>query len=101
MGPNLAHLRRHCRYARWVVVLCKDDFGSRPREDLDLEKWVRQHYSAFIDAGLLAVVHGLPDVEDGAHHASRSKNTSHAAAVTVHRTNINGRGLAAEPQPRG
>ena len=97
MGPNLAHLRRHWRYARWVVVLCKDDFGGRPREDLDLEEWVRQHYSAFIDTGLLAVVRALPDVEDGAYHACRAKNTSHAAAVTVHRASM-GRGLAAEPQ---
>ena len=99
MGPNLAHLRRHWRYVRWVVVLCKDDFGGRPREDLDLEEWVRQHYSAFIDAGLLVVVRALPDVEDGAFHMSRAKNTSHAAAVTVHRAIISGRGLAAEPQP--
>ena len=99
MGPNLAHLRRHAGYARWVVVLYKDDVGSQPREDLDLETWVRQHYSAFIDAGLLAVVRALPDVEEGAYHACRAKNTSHAAAVTVHRASISGRGLAAEPQP--
>ena len=45
-----AHLRRHWRYARWVVVLCKDDFGLRPRKDLDLEEWVRQHYSSFMAA---------------------------------------------------
>ena len=97
MGPNLAHLRRHWRYARWVVVLCKDDFGGRPREDLDLEEWVRQHYSAFIDAGLLAVVRALPDVDDGAHHASRAKNTSHAAAVTVHRASVNDDILVSQP----
>ena len=53
MGPNLAHLRRHWRYTRWVVALCKDDRGgARDREDLALEEWTRQHYRQFIDAGL-------------------------------------------------
>ena len=98
-GPSLADLRRHYGYVRWVVVLRKDDYAGRPREDVDLLAWVRHHYGEFIDAGLLALFRAEPHVEDGAFHMSRSKNTSHAAAIRAHRAVTSGRNLAAEPQP--
>ena len=73
MGPNLAHLRRHHGYVRWIVVLCKDDYAGRPREDLDLSAWVQEHYGAFMNAGLLALFRAEPDADGGASHACRSK----------------------------
>ena len=94
MGPNLTHLQRHAAYVRWVVVLCRDDYnGMRPRQDLELAHWVRAHYSAFLETGLLVLALAEPHVENGAFHMSRSKNTSHAVGIMQHR------GLAAEPQP--
>ena len=37
MGPNLANLQRLQPYARWVVLLCRDDRpGQQHRADLEL-----------------------------------------------------------------
>ena len=82
MGPNLTHLQRHAAYVRWVVVLRRDDYnGMRPRQDLELAHWVRAHYSAFLETGLLALALAEPRVEKGGfphvaveEHVTRSRD---------------------------
>ena len=86
IGPNLTHLRRHEGYGRWVAVLAADDHGGRrPREDEALEQWIRERYQDMVTRRILVLVRALPHVEEGAYHASLSKNTSHAAVVTFQR----------------
>lgn len=83
MGPNIARLLPHRKYARWLVLLCPDDVGGQPRTDLELEKWICCHYSYYLDSGLLVLVRGTPP-SPGYYHASEAKNTAHAAAVTYY-----------------
>ena len=87
MGAKLENLQRHQPYARWVVLLCKDDRqGQQHRTDLELEAWIKRHYNDYIKSGLLALARAEPDVHSGSFHQLLSnKNTSHAAVVMYHR----------------
>ena len=52
MGPNLAHAQRRQPYARWVVLLCKDDWqGQQLRADLELEALVKLHLQKLHQVG--------------------------------------------------
>ena len=78
-GPNLAHLWPHRRYTRWVVVLVADTEGEA---DASLEV-LMELYGPWMAQGLLRVCYATHDRRTW--HASAGKNTSHLAAIDLHR----------------